>query len=42
VIVAHDLRTGSDARVDMAATVPGIGGASLPPPDTFWVVDLLL
>jgi len=42
VIVAHDLRTGSDARVDMTATVPGIGGASLPPPDTLWVVDVLL
>jgi hypothetical protein len=42
VIVAHDLKAGSDARVDMTATVPGIGGASLPPPNTLWVLDVLI
>ncbi len=41
VIVAHDLGTGRDARVDMTSTVPGIGGPPLPPPNTGWVVDVL-
>jgi hypothetical protein len=41
VIVAHDLGTGRDARVDMTSTVPGIGGPPLPPPNTGWVLDAL-
>lgn len=39
VIVAHDLANGRETRVDMSATVPGIG-PPLPLPNTGWVADV--
>jgi hypothetical protein len=39
VIIAHDMGTGRDARVDMTATIPGIGGPPSPPANTASVLD---